>query len=115
MKLPQPRAALIPEAKLVEYLLSLTHRRGRSKAVFFTAYGFSRESWPELAEALRKHAQDHDIREHTETAFGTRYIIDGVLLSPTGQSLQVRVAWFIDKGKSVPRFITAHPLKRKRP
>lgn len=113
MKLPHAQSAVIVEAKLVEYLLSPTHRRGRSKAAFFAAHGFSREHWAELAEALRKHALSHELATHSETPFGTRYVIDGALQSPSGRVLQI-AAWFIDKNKDVPRFITAHPLKRKK-
>jgi hypothetical protein len=57
----------------------------------------------------------HEVATHAETQFGTRYVVDGSLRSPSGQDLQVRAAWFIDKGKDAPRFITAHPLKRKKP
>ena len=95
MKLPLAHLAVIAEAKLVDYLLSPVHRRGKSKAAFFTAHGFSREHWVELAEALLKHALDHEIATHQETLFGTRYVIDGALRSPSGQDLQVRAAWFI--------------------
>jgi hypothetical protein len=114
MKLPHVHQAIVLEAKLVDYLLSSTHRRGKSKAAFLITHGFSRERWLELAEALRKHAGSHEVTSRAETPFGTRYVIDGVLRSPTGQDLQVRAAWFIDKGKDAPRFITAHPLKRKK-
>jgi hypothetical protein len=114
MKLPLAHLAVIAEAKVVDYLLSPMHRRGKSKEKFFTTHGFSRERWTELAEALREHALGHEIANHQETAFGTRYVIDGRLRSPSGQDLQVRAVWFIDKGKDAPRFITAHPLKRKK-
>jgi len=114
MKLPLAHLAVIAKAKMVDYLLSPMHRRGKSNAKFFTAHGFSRERWKELSEALREHALRHEIATHQETPFGTRYVIDGALRSPSGQDLQVRAAWFIDKGSDAPRFITAHPLKRKK-
>jgi hypothetical protein len=113
MTLPNVDAAIIPEPKLVNYLLSSTHRRGKSKAAFFMTHGFNQEQWPKLAEALRLHARENEVSAQAETHCGTRYVIDGALFSPSGRGLQVRVAWFIDKGKDIPRFITAHPLKRK--
>jgi hypothetical protein len=113
MKLPHVDAAIISESKLVNYLLSPTHRRGKSKAAFFMTYGFGQAQWPKLAEALRQHARENEVSAQTETNFGTRYVIDGTLFSPAGRGLQVRVAWFMDKGTDIPRFITAHPLKRK--
>ncbi len=37
------RAWVMPE-KITEYLLSMTHRRGRQKAGFFLRFGFDHES-----------------------------------------------------------------------
>ena len=39
MKLPQVHIAIVLEAKLVDYLLSPMHRRGKSKAAFFYGAG----------------------------------------------------------------------------
>ena len=61
MKLPHVEQAIIPQQKLTEYLLSPTHRTGRSKAVFFVAFGFTREAWGALADMLRRHAEEHDV------------------------------------------------------
>jgi len=47
-----------------------------------------------------------------ETNHGARYVIDGKLAAPDGTSLNVRSVWFIRKGDSIPRFATAHPLRR---
>jgi hypothetical protein len=44
-------------------LLSPTHCTSRSKAVFFVAFGFTREAWGALADALRRHAEVHDVSE----------------------------------------------------
>lgn len=40
MKLPFRKNAYIPEAKLVDYLLSETHPVGSSKAKFFRGLGY---------------------------------------------------------------------------
>ena len=61
MKLPHVEQAIIPERKLTEYLLSPTHRTGRDKAAFFTRFGFNREQWETLADALRRHAVEHEV------------------------------------------------------
>src|SRR5438105_1390408 len=47
MKLPLGEQAVVPEAKLVDYLLSDTHPQGRGKALFFRQRGFQREA-PDL-------------------------------------------------------------------
>jgi hypothetical protein len=40
MKLPHADRLEISKAKVVQYLLSPTHRAGRGKAGFFSAFGF---------------------------------------------------------------------------
>ena len=114
MKLPNVEAAAISERKVVKYLLSATHRAGKSKASFFMQFGFESSRWEDLAEALKQHALNNEVALEEQTKFGTRYVIDGLLKAPDGTWLNVRSAWFIDEDSETPRFITAHPLKRRR-
>jgi len=113
VKLPNADAAVIPQAKIAGYLLSPTHRAGRSKAAFFGKHGFKAADWQLLAQSLRAHAGSNAVSRTEETAFGMRYVIDGLLHAPDGTALNVRSVWFISWGIGVPRFATAHPLKRK--
>ena len=113
MKLPYVEKAEIPEAKVVRYLLSTTHRAGKSKASFFMEFGFHADRWEELAGALKQHAMDNEVTLEEKTTFGTRYVIEGDLKAPDGTWLNVRSAWFIDVDDDSPRFITAHPLRRR--
>lgn len=113
VKLPNADATRIPENKIVGYLLSSTHRAGKSKAAFFVKHGFASSSWQALAHALRKHGAENPVLQAEETAYGTRYVVDGPLVAPDGSALNARTVWFINRGTTVPRFATAHPLKRK--
>ena len=61
MRLPLVDRAEISETKIVKYLLSTTHRAGKSKASFFMQFGFDSSRWEELALALKQHAKDNDI------------------------------------------------------
>src|SRR5205807_581714 len=72
MKLPNLEKAVVREQKITEYLLSPTHRDGRHKAAFFTAFGFSAENWRELAEFLRRHAAEHEVAREEGSPFGKR-------------------------------------------
>jgi hypothetical protein len=45
MKLPNVEAVEITESKIVKYLLSATHRAGKSKASFFMQFGFDSARW----------------------------------------------------------------------
>jgi len=115
MKLPHGDRLEIPQAKVVQYLLSSTHRAGRGKAGFFSAFGFQMSAWEVLADALRQQARDNLVTLSEGTPFGTRYIVEGPLVAPNGRQLQVRTVWFIDEGGQAPRFVTAYPLKRRTP
>lgn len=113
MKLPSVESAIVPEEKITQYLLNRAHPAGGSKAVFFLGFGFKTEEWQLLGEALLRHARDNEVVESEETRYGIRYAIDGPLVAPDGGVLNVRTAWYIDIGSTVPRFVTADPLPKK--
>lgn len=113
MKLPNFEHATIPKAKITEYLLSATHRDGRSKALFFTRYGFSVDVWQALAQALQNHAADNEVAKVEDSPFGQRYIVEGAMLAPDSRTALIRSVWFIDEGESTPKFVTAYPLQRR--
>jgi len=89
MGLPGAEKAEITQDKIVRYLLSTTHRAGRSKAAFFGKHGFKVEDWQALAEALRAHAAENAVTSVEETLYGTRYVVDGTLSAPDGSGLNV--------------------------
>lgn len=113
MKLSNYENVVIPEAKIAAYLLSHSHRDGRSKAKFFTMIGFAIEEWQKLAQALRQHAADNEIEKIESSPFGMRYIVEGKIIAPNGRMPMIRSIWFIADGETVPRFATAYPLKRR--
>lgn len=111
MKLPNGERAVIPEAKLRDYLLSLSHQHGRHKAVFFGRLGFTQNRWQELATALRAHVERHEVEKAEESPFGMRYAVDGDLSTPIGRVVRVRTVWYVEHGEDFPRFVTAYPLE----
>jgi hypothetical protein len=115
MPLPNADRAIIPRPKLTDYLLSITHRDGRGKAAFFGAFGFSATAWEDFAAALRRHAIAGKVARIEETPFGTIYTVEGSLLAPDGRAPLVRVVWFIAATETLPRLVTAYPLKGARP
>lgn len=114
MRLPTVENAEIPESKITKYLLSTAHRAGKSKASFFMQFGFDPDRWEALALALKQRASGNEVALEEKTIFGARYIIDGLLKAPDGRLLNIRAAWYINTGGDVPRFVTAHPLRRRR-
>ena len=113
MKLPNGDKAQVPQAKLTEYLLSLAHEDGRSKAQFFIRFGFSVAEWQELAITLRELARQHPVTRVEESPFGKRYIIEGIIKTPDGRTLWIRAIWFIEDKTEIPRLVTAYPLRRQ--
>jgi hypothetical protein len=110
VKLPNHDQAVVPREKIVNYLLSLVHRDGRSKALFFSGFGFSVDAWQTLADALLRHAADHEVAKIEPSSFGIRYIVEGELHAPDGRTPLVRVVWFIGTDEELPRLATAYPL-----
>lgn len=115
MKLPNYESAIIAERKITEYLLSFSHRDGRSKAQFFSRFGFSAEAWDILATALRNHAAAHEVVAVEVTRFGTSFTVEGSLETPDGRTPRIRTVWFIDNDHVVPHLVTAYPAKERLP
>jgi hypothetical protein len=74
-------------------------------------FGFTVESWLVLADALREHGRQHEVSREKDTGFGPRFEVEGELAAPDGRLPRVRTVWQVDRGESVPRLITAHPLE----
>jgi len=113
MNLPNGDKAQVPQAKITEYLLSLAHEDGRSKAQFFLHFGYSITEWQRLATALQEHAQQHPVTKIEDSPFGKRYIIEGTIKAPDGRTPLVRAIWFIEDETEIPRLVTAYPLRRQ--
>jgi len=113
MQLPNFEAAIVPKEKIVDYLLSLTHPKGRTKAQFLMVFGFSADDWQILAEALIAHAKTHEVVKIENTPFGDSYLIEGLIETPSGRTPNIRVVWFIDNGQDKPRLATAYPLESR--
>jgi hypothetical protein len=113
MKLPHYEMAVVPRAKVTDYLLSPSHPDGRGKARFFRSFGFSVESWERFAEALLRHAADHEVARAETSPFGTRYVVEGIISTPDSRAPLIRAVWFVEAGEQIPRFATAYPLRRE--
>lgn len=111
VRLPHHEQAAVPERKIVAYLLSFTHPDGKSKAAFFSRFGFTATRWEELANAFRRHAAENEVAVREDTLYGTSYSVDGRLHTPDGRDPTVRVVWFVEHGQTVPRLVTAFPQK----
>jgi len=114
VKLPNHAQATVAKAKITKYLLSTTHPRGRSKARVFTALGFTASEWQAFATALQRDAAEHDVTKVEDSPFGTRYTVEGLMRAPDGRTPTIRSVWFIERGETAPRFVTAYPREGRR-
>jgi hypothetical protein len=110
-RLPYLDRAVVPEAKIANYLLSARHSGGRAKARFLEIFGFRAQDWHTLRDAVIAHATANDIAASHQTRFGTRYEIDGPLPTPDGRAPMVRVVRFVESQENVPRLVTLVPRK----
>jgi hypothetical protein len=110
VKLPNSNRLIISSNKLKNYLISETHPVGRSKAKFFRSLGFDDHNLDALTLSLKKIAHLNEIKESRKVPYGTNYVIEGIINSPNGSSVEVVTVWFIEQEGSQPRFVTAYPL-----
>ena len=110
MNLPRAEKAVVPSNKVENYLLDLRHPIGGGKAQFFLRFGFRREEWTTLADALRRHTRENPVADTVTDADGVSYLVEGPLATPSGRQPRVRTVWLVETGELAPRFITAYPL-----
>ena len=113
MKLPSFAKADVPEAKITEYLLNKAHPSNQGKAAFFLSFGFTLANWAIFADALRNHATTYEVARVSETEHGSKYVVEGALVTPDRRNPDVRVVWAVDTGETAPRLVTAYRLRRK--
>jgi len=109
MNLPNAAAVEIAREKITDYLLNPQHPDGAGKAAFFAAHGFTVEEWQVLADALRRLAASCPVAKKVDSPHGTKYVVDGSLATPVGETPLVRTVWIVDQGADNPRLVTAYP------
>jgi hypothetical protein len=62
-----------------------------------------------MAEALLRHATEHEVTKIEPNEQGYRYVIEGTLYTPDHRNPFVRTVWFIEFEQQNPQFVTAYP------
>lgn len=83
--------AVVPPAKLTDYLLSATHPLGRTKARYFRTAGFNERNAAELAAGLLAIARAASVEE-VASPHGVKYVLDGAIVALYGDMLRLRTA-----------------------
>jgi hypothetical protein len=107
-RLPRADKAIIESEKLSGYILSSVYPVGRFKATLFRKLGYTSENWELFGNSLRELILTHDATEVEESRYGKKYIVEGPLAGPSGDTMQVVTVWIILKDETIPRFITAY-------
>lgn len=108
MKLSNVEHAIIQKEKFTHYLLLLTSEDGKSKAEYFRKIGFNETNLKDFEYALLTVAANNEVKTIEKYKFGVKYVIEGLMDSPSGKKVMVRTVWSIDKGEKNPRFVTAY-------
>ena len=110
MKLPNAERAYVPTAKLSQYLLAESHPVGGPKARFLGVVGFEPHDVDLLEQALLALARTREVTEVGASPHGTKYVVDGEILTPAGRRVGVRTVWMTEPAQENPRFVTLYPL-----
>lgn len=111
--IPNMDRAVVPVAKITDYLLSHSHPIGRAKAWFFLGCGFIPEDPQAMIDALIAHAKAHGAYSKP-SPYGLKYIVEGPLETPARGPVMVCSVWMTEMGSSAPTFVTAYPIRRAR-
>ena len=109
MTLPGSAKAVVEERKISGYLMNTAHPDGVSKARFFRSRGYREDDWETIADDLRRHGRENEVAGVAESPYGTRYVVEGPLQTPGGDSVLMITVWIIETGKDAPRLVTAYP------
>lgn len=96
---PNRDRAVADPVKISDYLLSETHPVGRYKARFFKRAAFAR--------TLLKNS--HGGVSIDVSPIGSKYRVEGHLLTPDGRNPLVGTIWIILNRATIPRFVKAFP------
>lgn len=108
--MPNGDYAIVDPAKLLEYVLSAHHPRGRHKArVFASALGLGTSDAEFLRNELLRAAREENALEGEQDDYGQRYIIDFKCVRADRTAL-VRSHWIILATEDSPRLVTCFVL-----
>jgi hypothetical protein len=108
MNPPYAKRVRVEQKKIVEYLLSVTHPDGSSKARFFSRLVSQPRDGPFSPSGSRSMAGP--IPWVLQWNRNTRYTVDGELPTPDGRKPRIRTVWMLSKKSKSPRLITAYPI-----
>jgi hypothetical protein len=96
---------VVPEAKLVGYLLTNPKKSG-----FFLSFRYSPENWTRLRDDLLDIANHFPPILRRNTPHGDEYEVVGDVEAPNGRTIKIRTGWMIRPNEPATMyFVTAYP------
>jgi filamentous hemagglutinin len=107
--LPNASEAVVPVAKLRDYVLSPEHARGKHKArVFQSALGIGQGDWEYLRDQVLEGVRRFPVVSLSAAhPFGTIYSVAMPIEGLNGATHQVITAWIVE-GEAPPRLTTLY-------
>jgi hypothetical protein len=99
--------AIIPKAKLTQYLLIRLSKNDKSQ--FLATAGYTLANWQDLERDLREQILPLNAIPTILTEFGQKYEISGHLRGVNGVILKVVTVWIVNDSET--RFVTLVPQK----
>lgn len=111
-RLPRYEEALIPVAKLRDYLLDPNHPVGRPKAIYFARLGFGPRRWSLFERELRELISREPAWAFPSGPHGHKFQVWGTIRGPWKRSAKIVTYWIVSSLESPPRFLTAYPRSK---
>jgi hypothetical protein len=108
-RIPNAENAIVDAEKIRDYILSFSHPIGRFKAAIFNKLGYSAENWEVFERCLRELILTNEVAKFEESQYGRKFIVEGLVISPTGKNVHLVTVWIILKEEFAPRFVTVYP------
>jgi len=107
-QLPNAALAHVEDVKVRDYLLNPGNLQNQGKAGQFGQYGFVRDHWQVLADALCKHPAINPVVRIAASPHGVKYVVECSLETPDRRNPCLRSVWIIETGQDRPRLVTAY-------
>ena len=111
MPIPNAHKATIPPEKLSDYLLNPFHPVGGPKASWFLMLGYQTDATEILNADLLKLVGSSDDFDSLPDSFGVKYIVRGILRTPSGRLVSLQSIWMIENESDIPRLVSAYPAR----
>ena len=106
--LPYAHSAVIPAAKLRDYVLNPAHPQGAKARVFAAALGLTQPDWRELRQQLLAALPTTPATHRGSTPWGELYDVTITIHGQHGRTAPVRTGWIYHPGDTRPYLTTAY-------